>query len=143
LTPATTHLISRIACTLLAAATIACGKTAEAPPSVTAEPTEHVAGTERFAWTQTAADSREVKTFRYAAYVDGIRVELMDVSCEPPASPTSTTFECSAPLPALSAGTHVLEVAMFIVEGSAVRESPRSAPMKVLKAGAETAPGRR
>jgi hypothetical protein len=96
-------------------------------------PAQQVAGTERLAWTQTAADNRESSTFRYAAYVDGIRVELMDVSCNPASSPTSTAFECSAPLPAMSTGTHVLEVAMFIVEGSAVRESPRSAPMKVLK----------
>jgi len=75
--------------------------------------------------------------------VDGIRVELMDVSCKPPASPTSTDFECSAPLPAMSPGAHVLELAMFTVEGSAVRESPRSAPMKVLKAGPDAVPGRR
>ena len=134
LTPATTHLTSRIAGCLLAVATIACGKTAEAPPNVKAAPAEHLAGTERFAWTQTA-DNRESSTFRYAAYVDGIRVELMDVSCKPPSSPTSTAFECSAPLPAMPAGTHSLELAMFIVEGSTVRESPRSAPLRVTKAG--------
>ena len=143
LTPATTHLTSKIACGLLAVATVACGKTAEAPPTVTAESAQYVAGTERFGWTQTAADKREVSTFRYAAYVDGVRIELMDVSCEPPASPTSTAFECSAPLPAMSAGTHSLELAMFIVEGGTVRESPRSAPMKIIKAGADTAPRRR
>jgi len=102
---------------------------------VTAAPAEHVAGTERFAWTQTAADKREWSTFRYAAYVDGIRVELMDVSCKPPSSPTSTDFECSAQLPAMSAGSHSLELAAFTVEGSAVRESPRSAPLRVTKAG--------
>jgi len=139
LRPATTQLIS----CLLAVATIGCGKTAEAPPKTTAGPAEYVAGTERFGWTQAAADNRDVSTFQYAAYVDGIRVELTDVSCKPPASPTSTDFECSAPLPPMSAGTHVLELAMFTVEGGAVRESPRSAPMNVLKAGADTAPPRR
>lgn len=127
----------------MAVATIACGKTAEVPPKATAGPAERVAGTERLAWTQAATDNRDVSTFRYAAYVDGIRVELMDVSCKPPASATSTDFECSAPLPAMAAGPHVLELAMFTVEGGAVRESPRSAPMKVLKSGANTAPGRR
>ena len=141
--PATTHLTSRIAYCLLAAAAIACGKTAEAPPKGTAGPAQHVAGTERFAWTQTATENSDVSTFRYAAYVDGIRVELMDVSCQPPASRTSTTFECSAPLPAMSAGTHTLELAMFILEGSTVRESPRSAPMKITKAGADTTPSSR
>src|SRR4029077_5184526 len=99
-------------------ATIACGKTAEAPAKATAEPAEQVAGTERFGGTQMAADNRGVSTFRYAAYVDGIRVELMDVSCKPSASPTSTDFECSAPLPAMSAGAHVLELVTFTVEGS-------------------------
>jgi hypothetical protein len=116
-------------------ATIACGKTKEAPPNLTAAPAEHIAGTERFGWTQTASDSREASTFRFAAYVDGVRVELMDVSCEPPSSPTSTAFECNAPLPAMSAGTHTLEVAMFVVDGSNLRESPRSAPMRVTKSG--------
>ena len=136
LTPATTHPTSRIVWCLLAVATIACGRTKEAPPNVTAAPVaEHVAGTERFGWTQTADDTRDSSTFRFAAYVDGMRVELMDVSCKPPSSPTSTAFECSAPLPAMSAGTHSLQVVMYVVEGDTARESPRSAPLRVTKAG--------
>ena len=142
MTPGTTHT-SRIAFCLLAVATVACGKTTREPPNATAAPAAQVAGTERFGWTQTAADSKELATFRYAAYVDGIRVELMGVSCQPPSSPTSTAFECSAPLPEMSPGPHALELAMFIVDGGTSRESPRSAPLKILKAGANTDPGRR
>ena len=105
-------------------------------------PVANVAGTERFAWTQTAADNRELATFRYAVYVDGLRVELMNVSCTPASSKASTEFECSASLPAMSPGTHSLELAIFTVDGGVVRESPRSAPLMILKGDAETTRGR-
>jgi hypothetical protein len=111
-------------------------------PSVTPTPAE-VSGAERFGWTQTAADRREVSTFRWAAYVDGMRVELKGVSCEPPSSPASNEFECSAPLPTMSAGTHTIELAMFVADGGTLRESPRSSPLRVIKAGAGATGGRR
>ena len=93
-------------------------------------------GAEHLAWTQTAADSAEVSTFRYAIYIDGTRAELTGASCQPLASPPSTDFDCRAPLPALSAGTHTLELAAFIVDGATVLESARSAPLQVIKTGA-------
>jgi hypothetical protein len=102
-----------------------------------------VTGTERLEWTQAVVASRDVSTYRYAAYVDGVRVELREVSCKPPSSPASTDFECIAPLPPMSAGAHGLELAMFIVDGSTMRESPRSAPMTVIKAAGEATRGSR
>jgi hypothetical protein len=106
-------------------------------------PAANVAGTERFKWTQIASNKDELSTFRYAAYVDGIRVDLTDVSCGPPSSQTSTEFECNAPLPPMSAGTHTLELAVTVIDGSSLRRSQRSAPLIVTKAGAETPPAPR
>jgi len=142
LTPATNRPTSRVACCILAAMMMACGKKTEEVAKAAAPPAERVAGSERFGWTQSASDRRELATFHYAVYVDGARVELTDVSCDPASSPVSTQFECSARLPAMSAGIHSLELAVFIVQDGRVRESPRSAPLMITKAGAGTTGGR-
>lgn len=116
---------------------IGCGKNTPEPPSVTPTPVENVTGAERLGWTQAAADSAELSTFRYAVYLDGVRSELTGVSCQPPSSPTSPTFDCIAPLPTMAAGAHIIELAAFIVDGD-VLESARSAPMQVNKTAATT-----
>jgi hypothetical protein len=117
---------------LLATATIACGNGTQKPTNVMPAPAAHVTGAERLEWTQTAADNRELSRFRYAAYVDGVRVELTAVSCRPLSPSASAGFDCSAPLPSMSDGGHVVEIATFIVDGDIVLESRRSA-MNVMK----------
>ena len=87
-------------------------------------------GVERLGWGQMAADSDELSTFHYAVYLDGARAELTGASCQPPASPASAIFDCSAPIPAMSAGAHTLELAAFIVVDGAPLESARSAPLR-------------
>jgi aldose sugar dehydrogenase len=131
-----------IPCCLLALAIAACAKSPE-PPVVTPGPAENVTGTERLAWNQAAADSGELSTFHYAIYIDGVRAELAGASCQPPSSPTSLAFDCLAPLPAMPAGTHTLELAAFIVVNGSPLESPRSASLQVNKtsAAAAAAPG--
>jgi aldose sugar dehydrogenase len=119
--------------------TLACGKDSPEPPGVTPGPPENVTGTERLGWTQTASDAGELSTIRYAIYIDGARTELSGASCQPPSSPTSAAFECSAPLPSIPAGAHTLELAAFVVDGS-VLESARSAPLQVNKTTAASAP---
>jgi glucose/arabinose dehydrogenase len=121
-----------IPCGLLVIVTIACGKDTPPPPTVTPGPPQSVTGAERLGWSQTAASNDVLSTYRYAMYVDGDRTELTGAACQPPASPTSADFDCSAPLPAMSAGFHTLELATFIVDGS-VLESARSAPLQVNK----------
>ena len=118
---------------------IACGKDTPEPPGVTPGPPENVTGAERLGWTQTAADNGELSTIRYAIYVDGARSELSGASCQPPSSPTSSNVDCTAPLPAMSAGAHTVELAAFIVDGS-VLESARSAPLQLNKTTSATAP---
>lgn len=112
------------------ASTIACAKNTPEAPNATPTPPGNVTGAERLGWTQTAADSRELSIFHYAIYIDGTRAELAGASCQPPASRSSGDFDCIAPLPAMSAGTHTLELITFIVDGNVI-ESPRSAPLLV------------
>lgn len=93
--------------------------------------TETINGSERFGWDQPAADAGEVASFRFALYVDDARSEASEVACA--ASPTSGRFACTAALPALSSGTHTLQVAAFVLDGGAIRESTRSAAVRVVK----------
>jgi len=119
--------------------TVVCGvaiaacdrKTAPPPPSI--EPpavAERIAGGERLGWDQQAADAHQLATFRYAIYVDGARSDLADASCE--TKRAAAGFSCSARLPAMSAGAHTLQLAVFIVEDGARLESGRSAVMHVI-----------
>ena len=83
----------------------------------------------------------ELALIRYAVYVDGTRSELAGVSCA--SSATTAGFACSARLPALSAGSHTLQLASFVIDGS-VLESARSASLSVtvvLAATTTLAPG--
>src|SRR5213592_1202190 len=132
-----------IPCALLSIVTAACAKDSPEPPVVTPGPTENVTGAERLGWSQTAVDSGELAAFHYAIYVDGGRAELAGASCQPPSSPTSTVFDCAAPLPTMSAGIHTLELATFLDISGSPLESARSAPLQVNKtsAAAAAAPG--
>lgn len=96
-----------------------------------------ISGRERFGWTQTAPTRDEFGLYRFAMYVDGARrVVVTGETCNPTGA---TSYDCSAPLPPLSAGVHTLELAVFVEFGPDVIESARSAPLRVTVAGA-TAP---
>ena len=94
---------------------------------MTPGPTETVTGAERLGWTQTAADSHELSTFRQAIYVDGARAELTGVSCQPPSSPLSADFVCSAPLPTMPPGPHTLEACHVHRRRQSARKRPLGA----------------
>jgi glucose/arabinose dehydrogenase len=95
-----------------------------------------ITGRERIGWNQPAANVAELNTLRYAIYVDGARSVLAAASCTPPAG--ADGFPCSAQLPSMSPGAHVLELASF-TDTDGIVESARSAPLQVTVAGA-TAP---
>jgi glucose/arabinose dehydrogenase len=122
---------------LIAIACLAIAACSKPQPPSTEPPAqgERITGNERVGWDQLASDSTELAAIRYAMYVDNARSELTGVSCAPTAS--ATGFACSAPLPRLSAGSHSLELASFIVDGT-VLESPRSAPFLVVVSAAAT-----
>jgi glucose/arabinose dehydrogenase len=88
----------------------------------------------RLGWSQEAADSTEVEALQFALYVDGARSTMSGVACTRSAS--SAVFDCSAPLPTFSTGTYTLELAAFVLDGSATLESARSAPLRVVAGGA-------
>jgi hypothetical protein len=104
----------------------ACGGSPPVPSG-----TETITGVERFGWDQPAADAGELGSFRYALYLDGARSEASDVSCT--TGPSTGRFACTARLPDMPAGVHTLEVAAFVLDGGALRESTRSASLRVLK----------
>ena len=109
------------------------------PPSPSPGPDpggETITGRERIGWDQSAANPAELATYRYAIYVDGARSELGGVTCA--TSPGAAGFPCSGQLPAMSPGSHVLELATFF-ESDGTIESARSAQLRVTVTGA-TAP---
>ena len=114
------------------AAIPACGGSSTPPPS-TSDPAgsgERITGRERLGWTQSAADATELASFRYAAYVDNTRVELV-ASC----SGSSGGFSCSSPMPPMNAGSHSIELVSFVVDNGVVIESGRSAALRVTVSG--------
>lgn len=94
---------------------------------------ERITGNERLGWDQQAATAGELASYHYAVYVDGVRSELVDVSCALAAGPQG--FACSARLPSMTPGSHTLELAAFVID-EAVVESNRSAPLRVIVAAA-------
>ena len=90
---------------------------------------ETIRGTERLGWDQRAGDAAELAAFRYAIYVDGARSVVADSSCGTSAG--ANGFSCSGRLPAMAAGSHTIEMATFVLDGTTVLESPRSAPLRV------------
>ena len=87
-----------------------------------------VAPGDRLGWTQPAADAADISSIQFALYVDGTRTTLSGVSC----TPAGAAFDCSALLPNLTPGTHTLELASFVVDGSTTVESPRSPALTVV-----------
>ena len=91
---------------------------------------------DRLGWTQQAVDAAEIGGFQFALYVDGSRTTLASVSCLRAAS--GAAFDCSAMLPTLSTGTHTLELASFVVDGSITIESARSSALRVVAGSTST-----
>jgi glucose/arabinose dehydrogenase len=113
---------------LLALLAGGCGGTPPPTPSPGPGTGESITGRERLGWDQQAPSTAELATFRYAIYVDGTRSEIADATCGTGAGPAG--FSCSGRLPAMSNGTHTLELAAFFDAGGIV-ESAKSPPLRV------------
>ena len=109
---------------VLLIASAACGQSGS-----TADEGQVLTGNERFGWDQKAADRAELSKLRYAMYVDGNRIEISEVRCSD--TPGQAGFSCTCPLPRMSSGPHTLQVAAYVMDGSSVKESSRSAPVRV------------
>jgi len=111
----------------------ACGGESNPPtPTPPSGGGETITGRERMAWIQTVAADQGNVAYRYAVYVDNQRSVLQDVTCM---SSSGDTRDCSAPLPALTAGRHTLELAAFFNDGDTEIEGPRSPVLQVNVAG--------
>jgi hypothetical protein len=106
----------------------ACGGSSGPPGSGNGE---IITGLERFGWEQPALDASELASFRYALYVDNNRTEAADVACG--TTLTSGRFACTCQLPQMASGSHTLQVAAFVTDDAAVRESARSDTVRVVK----------
>jgi hypothetical protein len=77
------------------------------------------------AWDQVAPSVQVARSYNYRLFVDGVQAAMTSVRCDD--IRTSTGYECSGLLPAMSAGQHSLEVAAV---GGAT-QSASSAPLLV------------
>ncbi|MPZ18829.1 MAG: hypothetical protein GEV06_13075 [Luteitalea sp.] len=128
---ASCSLLRRVGCLLVCMLVAACDG-APLPPSTGAPPggeSTAVRGTERIAWEQPAASAREVASFRFAVYVDGVRGELSGARCESSSGPNG--YACGAPLPQLTPGTHVIQLSAIMPRRGGSVESPRSPALNV------------
>src|ERR1700741_5440329 len=88
----------------------ACDKGQPQPPGT---PGEGAGGSppasSRLAWSQQGASLSSVQAYHFRLFVDGSPTDLAGASCSGPGAPAD--FDCSAPLPRLSAGRRMLELA--------------------------------
>lgn len=113
----------------------ACQKNNPAPPSPGPGGSgETISGRERLGWDQPAASTTELATYRYAVYVDNVRLLMTEVNCGSAAG--SSGFACSGRLPPMSSGAHRLELATFVESGNGVLESAKSPALEVTVTGA-------
>jgi glucose/arabinose dehydrogenase len=122
---------------VIACAAAACGGSSndgQSPPPSSGG--NSIRGNERLGWDQQAASASELAALRFAIYVDGVRSEMGDVNCTQTAA--AAGFPCTGRLPAMSPGTHTLELAAFRSQNGTITESSRSAPLVVTLAPAVT-----
>lgn len=119
-------MLRRIGFALLAATLLAwhAGAGAQAP----ANPDEIVivTGHERLVWDQTAKSAEELSSFAFVMFIDEVPSIADGVVC------SEFTFEpvrCSAAIPLLSEGAHVIELLVMAPRTGA--ESPKSSPLRV------------
>ena len=130
-------------CICITLAMAACDKKSPDSPDMPGSGNvEQITGNERIGWQQAAATSAELSTFRFNIYIDNVPIEMQGVTCVN--APTSAGFACSASLPSMTPGRHVLEITTFI-DGRPELESARSAALTVslgqaLMPGGQTAP---
>jgi hypothetical protein len=94
------------------------------------EPPPPSSNSERLAWDQRLASGENSSDYGYAVYIDSRRSDLSSTSC---GAPNSGVVSCTAPLPVMTPGTHVLELVSFRRADGI--ESERAAPVTVVVPG--------
>lgn len=96
-----------------------------------------VSGAESLGWDQDAPDQATVDAYGFNVYVDGVIDSTLSATC---VAGTVLAFECSALLPALTPGPHVLEVTAFVPTVNGDVESLPSNSLPLLVTVAPSAP---
>jgi hypothetical protein len=120
-----------VVATFVALMTTACGGRTPTTPTATVSPgtAVQVTAADRIGWSQSAPTRRELDSYKYGVYVDGVRVLLPNATCTA-TGPTSST--CTSPLPSLTAGHHALALVAIVQSLFGTSESPRSAELDVI-----------
>ena len=92
-----------------------------------------IAGSTRVGWDQPADSPSQVSSLKFVMYIDTKRTALPDASCV--ASSSGATYPCSAVLPAMSIGSHAIEIAAYTSSGSTISEGPKSTPLTITVSG--------
>ena len=109
--------------------------TAPEPPQVPPFPTPiPITGSERIAWDQQPMSG---STLQFAGYLDTNRVALPDVQCRPRGD---GVLDCSAQLPPMSLGLHLLRIAAIGTQNGRLFESSRSEALILAKTAALSSP---
>ena len=111
---------------------------ATASTSINVVEGETISGVAQLDWDQVIDDGTDPGSLQFALYVDGTRIELTTVSCSESTSPTDLI--CGAQLPGIQSGSHTLQIGTFRLNGTAVLESARSAPLFVIVPAQNPAP---
>ena len=81
---------------------------------------------EHLAWDQRIPQPTDLPRYRFAVYIDSVRVELPNASCN---EPVETVALCTAPLPAMKPGRHALAMVSYTMPEYI--DSPRALPLEV------------
>lgn len=103
-----------------------CGKDSPTRPEAGSVDGGTPSSATRIAWVQPAGSLSEASSYSYVLYVDDVRTLLANAVCQ--AGATAGVYDCTAALPALSSGRHVLHVAATNASGE---EGPRSEAISI------------
>ena len=87
----------------------------------------------RIGWDQLVPAGAALESLHFVMYIDGVRTDLPQASCSPPAS--SAGYPCESPLPAMVNGRHTIQLASYIVTDPIV-EGAKSASLVITVTGA-------
>jgi glucose/arabinose dehydrogenase len=104
-------------------------------PGAPAGEPQPVTGNERLSWRQAGPNAATVAGYKYAVFVDAVRTPLQ-ATCS--SQLDADGYSCLAPMPALGAGRHVLELVTSFEFTEGFVDSARSAPLIVNKGAASS-----
>jgi glucose/arabinose dehydrogenase len=105
------------------------------PPSPSASGQNPPVASGRIAWSQSAPAAAALQNYDFVLFIDGARTSLSGSTC----TAAERDYECSAPLPQLTSGRHVVELST--VDRVTRLESPRSEPLAVGESAAIASQG--